>query len=654
MEKKKWDYFVGDFETVVEDDTNNQEQTAVWASAIVKLYSEDVEIFHSIDETISYLLSLKKDSIVYYHNIKFDGSFYIDWFLRHGYRNAIIFDSKTKSKKFKKEKDLDNGEFSYLYTDSGLMYQLVFKNNNRLIKLVDSLKILPYSVEKLGKDFNTKHQKTKIDYKGDRYPGCPITKKEKEYIANDVLVIKECVEIMHDKGLKKITIGSNCLADYKSYFGRNHKYRTWLSVWDWDDFFPQLYDYLIDEDIYGCKNAGEYIRKSYRGGWVYLKKGCENKIFQNGSTFDVNSEYPSNMHSASGNYYPIGYPNFFKGEIPKDALRKDRYYFVTFRCNFQIKKGYLPFVQIKYDKRYNPRKMLETSLIERDGKYYDTYFDYDGVEHKNIVELTMTMTDYKRFLEFYDVSDFKILHGCWFYSVKGLFDDYINKWMSIKENSSGSERGISKLYLNNLYGKFATGIDSSFKIFHLDNNGNVFSESVKEQDKQGGYIAIGSAITSYSRDFIIRHAQANYDNFIYADTDSMHLKGRQAKLVKIHPTKLLHWKCESYWDHALFVRSKTYIEHVTHDNEKPVKKPYYLMRCAGLPERCKNLFLESCGFETNYDFGKLLPTEKEFLKEKREISDFKVGIKIPGKLKQKRIKGGIILRDEFFIMKKGL
>lgn len=645
--KKKWDYYVGDFESTVDENPSLQTSTEVWASAIVPLFSEDVKIFNTIDQTFLYLINLKNDAVVYYHNLKFDGAFWIDFLLRYGFKNAIYFENEQP--KFKKEKDLENGEVSYLYTDRGLMYQLVFKYNERIIKLVDSLKILPYSVKKLGKDFNTKHQKSVIEYKGERYAGCAITDVEKEYIKNDVLVIKECVEIMHREGHTRITIGSNCLKEYKEIF---NAYIADGFRFTWKNAFPQLYDIELEFDKYGANSAGEYILKSYRGGWVYLKRGYANKVVLNGRTYDVNSEYPSNMHSDSGNYYPIGSPFFFDGEIPEKAKRKDRYYFVTFQCNFELKKGYLPFVQIKCDKRYNPRKMLTTSRIEKDGKFYDTYINYDGVLIKNIVTLTMTCTDFKRFLEFYDVTDFKILHGCWFYAEKGLFDKYIDKWMEVKENSTGARKGISKLFLNNLYGKFATGVDSSFKIFNLDQFGNVVSMSIREQDKQGGYIAIGSAITSYSRDFIIRHAQANYDNFIYADTDSIHMLDGEPNLIKCHPTKLLHWKCESKWDRALFVRAKTYIEHVTHENMEAVDTPYYLMKCAGLPERCKSLFLESCGVDTGYEFGDLLDTEKDFLKEKRKITDFKVGIRIPGKLKQKRIKGGIILRDEFFIMKK--
>ena len=70
--------FVGDFETTVYD---GQEYTEVWASGLVELNTEDVLIFQSIDETFEWLKSLKENVTVYYHNLKFDGEFWISFLL---------------------------------------------------------------------------------------------------------------------------------------------------------------------------------------------------------------------------------------------------------------------------------------------------------------------------------------------------------------------------------------------------------------------------------------------------------------------------------------------------------------------------------------------------------------------------------------------
>ena len=54
-----------------------------------------------------------------------------------------------------------------------------------------------------------------MEYEGLRYPGCIITPEEREYIANDVLVVKEALEIMFSEGHTKLTIGSCCLDEFK-------------------------------------------------------------------------------------------------------------------------------------------------------------------------------------------------------------------------------------------------------------------------------------------------------------------------------------------------------------------------------------------------------------------------------------------------------
>ena len=43
--------------------------------------------------------------------------------------------------------------------------------------------------------------------------------------------------------------------------------------------------------------------------------------------------------------------------------------------------------------------------------------------------------------------------------------------------------------------------------------------------------------------------------------------------------------------------------------------------------------------------------ELEFLSVKRELDDFKVGLKVPGKLMPKRIRGGVLLVDTNYEMR---
>lgn len=648
--------FVGDFETTV---FKGQEFTEVWASACVELNSEDVKIFQSIGEQFDYFRSLDCNLIVYYHNLKFDGSFWLSYFLTElKFEQAVERLSDTKIE-FLKRREMRNNTFSYSISDRGQWYRMTVRVGGHYIEFRDSLKLLPFSVKAIGKSFGTKHKKLDMEYKGFRYAGCEITPDERKYIANDVLVVKEALEIMFKEGHNKLTIGSCCLAEYKRLLGKRY-----------DELFPNLYEIPI-EPCYEALTAGDYIRRSYRGGWCYVAKGKEKKIWHNGCTADVNSLYPSMMSSESGNFYPVGTPTFWKGDfIPMEALTLNRYYFVRVKTRFYLKPGKLPFIQIKNTLMYGIHEMLETSDMKGDdGKYYPVYQESDGTYHECFVTMTMTMTDFKLFKEHYDLVDFEILDGCWFNSAIGIFDSYIEKYKQLKLNSTGAMRTLAKLFLNNLYGKMASSTNSDFNIAYLKEDGTVGFYTQTANDKKPGYIAVGSAITSYARNFTIRAAQMNYhgvdeDGFIYADTDSIHcsLTPAQVKGIKVHPKDFCCWKLESTWDIGLFVRQKTYVEHIVEEDCEPIEEPYYNVKCAGMPEKCKELFVKSMqGFDFEKEKadaisnGKPEPVysedELDFLSTKRTLNDFTIGLCVPGKLMPRRIRGGVLLVDTTYQMR---
>ena len=641
---------MGDFETTV---YSGQSNTEVWASASVEFYTEDVHIFHSLDEQLNYFVSLDSNIIVYYHNLKFDGAFWLSYLLvDKEFQQAIISNPETtEGTAFYNQKEMPNNSFTYSVSDMGQWYKITIKVNNWYIEVRDSLKLLPFSVSRIVNSFATKHKKLDMEYTGFRYAGCEITEEEQHYIANDVLVVKEALEIIFNEGHKKLTIGSCCLAEYKKLLGKKY----------YENYFPNLVEFEIDEELYGSKNADNYVRKSYRGGWCYAVKPKTKKLLSNGTTADVNSLYPSMMSSESGNFYPIGEPTFWKGNyIPQDAITGCKYFFVRIKTRFYLKKGKLPFIQIKNTLKYKSTEALETSDIydSRTGKYYREYMDFDGSIKPAIVELTLTMTDYALILEHYDLEDFEILDGCYFNSAIGIFDRYIEKYKKIKLEGKGAVRELAKLFLNNLYGKLATNTDSSFKVAYVKEDKSVGFYTVTADDKKPVYIPAGSAVTSYARNFTIRAAQKNYHGadkrgFVYADTDSIHCDLTPDELVgiKVHEKNFCCWKLESCWDVGWFVRQKTYIEHITKENLSPIETPFYSVKCAGMPDKCKELFLKSMAGYIPSDDDEYTEDELEFLTTKRELTDFTVGLKVPGKLMPKRIRGGILLVDTFYEMR---
>lgn len=638
--QRKYRYFVGDFETTVYE---GQTSTEVWASAVVEFQTEKVVVLHSIEETFKYLKKQDDNIIIYYHNLKFDGSFWLDYLVNTLHMKEAIIRYEDDKFTWDKPREMPNNTFLYSISDRGQWYRIIIKTNNHYIEIRDSLKLLPFSVKKIGKDFKTKHQKLEMEYTGYRYAGCYITPEEMEYIANDVLVVKEALEIMYAEGHSKLTIGSCCMSEFKTFYKKEYL----------ESMFPDLTTFTLKES-YTQENADLYIRKSYKGGWCYLVKGKEAQLKYFGTTADVNSLYPSMMHSESGNRFPVGLPTFWEGNyIPPCAKINNRYYFVRIKTRFYLKKGKLPFIQIKGNPLYRGTECLESSdfVNHKTGTRSVSYLDKNGEWHDTRVELTLTCTDYQLFKEHYNVVDFEILSGCYFETRIGIFDGYIDKYREIKMREKGAKRQIAKLFLNNLYGKFASNTDSSFKFATSSEDGLDFM-CVEEFNKQAGYIPIGSAITSYARNFTIRAAQQNYygadkAGFIYADTDSIHcdLAPSEIKGIKVDDNAFCCWKLESCWDEAIFVRQKTYIEHVTHENLEPVSKPYHLIKCAGMPDRCKNIFKRSLDRELAWDDEDMCDLNRNLINRKCNLEDFKIGLKIYGKLIPKRIKGGIVLEE---------
>ena len=631
MKPRKFTYYMGDFETTVFD---NQTYTEVWAAAMVPFWTEEVSILHSIDEMFNKLKNLHGNICIFFHNLKFDGSFWIPFLeqtlkLQQAY--MVLEKDGQKTYRWIEQKYMQNNTYKYMISDRGQWYNIIIKVNNKFIEIRDSLKLLPFSVEEIGHSFKTKHKKLTMEYKGVRYAGCEITDEEKEYIANDVLVVKEALEIMFEEGHNGVTIGSCCLKEFKKTYD-SFLYRA---------FFPNLYEMKIDEE-YGAPTAGDYIRKAYRGGWCYLVPEKAGWIHKDGLTADVNSLYPSMMSSQSGNRYPTGWPTFWRGDyIPEKALKPDRYYFVRVRTRFYLRKNYLPFIQLKNSFLYIGTENLTTSDVrDENGNYCETVEMPDGTVRSTAVTMAMTMTDWELFKKHYELVDTEILDGCWFFSEIGIFDDYIDKYAEMKKTSKGARRTLAKLFLNNLYGKEAASTDSSFKIAYVKEDGVIGFFPVKEHAKAPGYIPCGAAITSYSRCFTITAAQQNYygpneRGFIYADTDSIHcdLKPEEVKGITVHPTEFCCWKLESYWDEAIFTRQKTYIEHVTHEDGEPIETPFYDVKCAGMPKKSKQIFLDKME-AGEYD-----------------LTDFKIGLKVEGKLTPKRIRGGVVLQETTYEMR---
>ena len=158
----------------------------------------------------------------------------------------------------------------------------------------------------------------------------------------------------------------------------------------------------------------------------------QNKILS-GISFDVNSLYPSVMYDS---LLPFGEPFFYQGKYKDDIIYP--LYIQRITCSFKLKEGKIPTIQIKH------RQFIDN--------------EYLTSSNDEIVALTLTNIDLKLFLEQYEVEDLVYISGWKFKAMHGLFKEYIDKWIGIKNEStiSGNKgmRQIAKIQLNSLYGKF--------------------------------------------------------------------------------------------------------------------------------------------------------------------------------------------------------
>ena len=117
-------YFVGDFETTVYDE---QDYTEVWAAACVELYTEDVKIFHSISEIFHHLSEIDDNVCIYFHNLKFDGAFWMSFLLTQMDFKQAFYNMPTDVDKIEKpdeiepipRKDMPNDSFNYSISNMG-------------------------------------------------------------------------------------------------------------------------------------------------------------------------------------------------------------------------------------------------------------------------------------------------------------------------------------------------------------------------------------------------------------------------------------------------------------------------------------------------------------------------------------------------------
>ena len=200
----------------------------------------------------------------------------------------------------------------------------------------------------------------------------------------------------------------------------------------------------------------------------------------------------------------------------------------------------------------------------------------------------------------------------------GLFDSYITEYRYKKENAqSPAEKQKAKIMLNSLYGKFGAKIVSAKKSAYLDDNEILRFITDEEEEVTPVYVPVALFTTSIARHFIISNAQENYTNFLYADTDSLHLFHSDKLALDIDPREFGKWSHEGRAIKAKYLRSKLYMEELIHD------------------DGTTSLDVKGAGMTPE-------------IKEKITFDNFVIGATFEGKRASKQIKGGTHIYETTF------
>lgn len=314
--EKNRPWFVADFETTGDNEYQITGRTRVWLYAVSDPDGNIVKNGSSIEDFFEWC-SEHHGSLIYFHNLKFDGAFILSYLLE---------------KKYPMQDNLTTHSargFKCLIGDMGEFYSITinFRPNCQVV-IYDSLKLIPMPVRTIAEAFGLPETKGKIDYSS-----YVINEETIDYVNRDVIIVAKAIKYFRDNGYYRMTIASNA---YHSYISS-----TPLTKW----WFPKL-----------PKDFIETWRSAYRGGRSQVNPKYAGKIMHDVKRFDINSMYPSIMAKK-----PLPYGEPIK--LDKPGLYDFELYHVHIK--FRLKPNHLP-------------TLLKTGSIF--AKVGDTYYkDSEGI-----------------------------------------------------------------------------------------------------------------------------------------------------------------------------------------------------------------------------------------------------------------------------------
>ncbi len=537
----------------------------------------------NMEEWIEQLVERRTSMTLFFHNLSgYDGQFLMPMLIKkYGMKNITYF-IDDKKKIF--EITLTRRYRDYLELNK----QGKPKRKKYVIKFRDSWKIWPMPLEDLGKAVG----KEKLDY--GEYDILDTFETNEDYAAHNegksLEYFERDIDILREFALQTEDIMK--LEDYKMTMASTAKHnwgKTNVPLANnirWATKNKEVIEYFqygnktVEERWLSDYDAWRTIKKAYKGGITWVKPKYQLKELKDIYVYDINSMYPAIMMKK-----PMPYGNPIKDESLIDSTHSYRIYQVNIKY---AKTDKMPF--IAQPKEQEEELILSVFKGLEKGQLLNASEEQYPQELHNCV---VTMNNYTLMIfEQYYTGEWEKEFKLGYRETYGGFDSYLNKYKEIKENSTGAKRQLAKLFSNSLYGKFGQDIKDSFCEVYVEeeikdqltytensvfldgklcirNDGLIIAPKDNGLKREISFIAMAEAISSKARVELVLAINENWDNFVYCDTDSIHLTA-PATYITLDDNKYGDWAFEGKWDRAVYRRAKHYY-HINNDGKYELK-----------------------------------------------------------------------------------
>lgn len=549
-------------------ETTNHKETKsafmyIWQFAI----SDNVYVGRTWEDFKDFLIFLSEyiphgKKIVYIHNMGFEMSFLLPRLFDWGFLNGIF------------AKDRHN---------------LLKVSTNLNIEFRDSMMLTNCSLAQLAKQY-TKTQKLKgdLDYSIYRNSITALTETELNYCKNDVLILSEYAEYLHNtytKNGEKIPLTSTGIVrKFVKRAAKGFKASALCPV--------DIHDYNL------------IMNWLFRGGYTHANTYQCNKVLKNVKSYDLTSAYPSVMLQYK---YPVEPFRKADTETAQIVLAcKDRYAWYCIVSLTGIKKKtnhvyesshkIIKAVNAVYENgRLSSADNIVVMLTDVDFDIYKDFYSIDKIETLGFY--------YARKMYLPQFLRDSVIH---FYTEKKRLKKVLSEFNGTFDEKLDLEKQYLNVkgQLNSLYGMCVTRLNLNEITYNENGFETIYNATDYNDEIKKSFLSPfwGIWVTAYVRRIITKKLIQLGDNACYSDTDSIKLLGNKTKIFDKYNSEITELNKKLYpensdiWDMGLFDFEGTYknakflgAKRYCYSSERNGKEELH-MTVAGLPKETVKQF----------------------------------------------------------------